>query len=98
VSALDVSVQAQVLKLIADMKKRMNLTMLFITHDLRVASEIADRIAVMRYGEIVELGTPAHIFGSPQHAYTRALIDAIPGVAWEATRPKMTLGANAVQA
>jgi peptide/nickel transport system ATP-binding protein len=98
VSALDVSVQAQVLKLIADMKKRMNLTMLFITHDLRVASEIADRIAVMRYGEIVELGTPAHIFGSPQHAYTRALIDAIPGVAWEATRPKMTLSANAVQA
>jgi ABC-type glutathione transport system ATPase component len=92
VSALDVSVQAQVLKLIADMKKRMNLTMLFITHDLRVASEIADRIAVMRYGEIVELGTPAQIFGSPKHAYTRALIDAIPGVAWEATRPQMVGG------
>jgi ABC-type glutathione transport system ATPase component len=86
VSALDVSVQAQVLKLIADMKARMNLTMLFITHDLRVASEIADRIAVMRHGEIVEMGPPMAIFGSPQHAYTRALIDAIPGVGWEGTR------------
>ncbi len=86
VSALDVSVQAQVLKLIADMKKRMNLTMLFITHDLRVASEIADRIAVMQHGEIVEMGTPLAVLGNPQHAYTRTLIGAIPGVAWEATR------------
>jgi peptide/nickel transport system ATP-binding protein len=86
VSALDVSVQAQVLKLIADMKARMNLTMLFITHDLRVASQIADRIAVMRMGEIVELDTPAAIFGSPQHEYTRALIAAIPGADWEAQR------------
>ncbi len=86
VSALDVSVQAQVLKLIADMKKRMNLTMLFITHDLRVASEIADRIAVMRHGEIVEIGSPAMIFSSPQHAYTRTLIDSIPGIGWEGTR------------
>jgi ABC-type glutathione transport system ATPase component len=89
VSALDVSVQAQVLALIGDMKKRMNLTMLFITHDLRVASEIADRIAVMRQGEIVEMGTPAEIFGAPKHAYTRTLIGAIPGVAWEATRPNV---------
>ncbi len=86
VSALDVSVQAQVLSLIADMKKRLNLTMLFITHDLRVASEIADRIAVMRYGEIVEIGPPDQIFGNPQHAYTRALIAAIPGGEWEARR------------
>jgi peptide/nickel transport system ATP-binding protein len=86
VSALDVSVQAQVLALIADMKKRLGLTMLFITHDLRVASEIADRIAVMRQGEIVEMGSPAAIFGAPQHAYTQALIAAIPGKAWEAGR------------
>jgi ABC-type glutathione transport system ATPase component len=86
VSALDVSVQAQVLDLMADMKKRMGLTMLFITHDLRVASQIADRIAVMRQGEIVEIGTPAAILGNPRHDYTRALIDAIPGGAWEATR------------
>jgi ABC-type glutathione transport system ATPase component len=86
VSALDVSVQAQVLELIADMKRRMNLTMLFITHDLRVASVIADRIAVMRHGEIVEIGPPVEIFGAPKHAYTRTLISAIPGVAWEAVR------------
>jgi ABC-type glutathione transport system ATPase component len=91
VSALDVSVQAQVLALIADMKKRLGLTMLFITHDLRVASEIADRIAVMRHGEIVEMGSPAAIFGAPRHEYTRALIAAIPGKAWEASRT--TIGA-----
>jgi peptide/nickel transport system ATP-binding protein len=86
VSALDVSVQAQVLALIADMKKRLGLTMLFITHDLRVASEIADRIAVMRQGEIVETGTPAAIFTRPAHPYTRDLIAAIPGRGWEAAR------------
>jgi len=79
-------VQAQVLALIADMKKRLGLTMLFITHDLRVASEIADRIAVMRQGEIVETGTPAAIFTRPAHPYTRDLIAAIPGRGWEAAR------------
>jgi peptide/nickel transport system ATP-binding protein len=84
VSALDVSVQAQVLDLMAEMKQRMRLTMLFITHDLRVASQIADRIAVMRQGEIVETGTPAAILGDPRHVYTRTLIDAIPGGEWEA--------------
>jgi ABC-type glutathione transport system ATPase component len=79
VSALDVSVQAQVLRLLAELREEMNLAMIFITHDLRVAAEIADRIVVMRRGEIVEQGATASIFQNPQDAYTRALLDAIPG-------------------
>ncbi|QUS38793.1 ABC transporter ATP-binding protein [Tardiphaga alba] len=79
VSALDVSVQAQVLKLLAELREEMNLAMIFITHDLRVAAEIADRIVVMRRGEIVEQGPTQTIFESPSDAYTKALLDAIPG-------------------
>jgi peptide/nickel transport system ATP-binding protein len=79
VSALDVSVQAQVLRLLAELREEMNLAMIFITHDLRVAAEIADRIVVMRRGEIVEQGPTQSIFQNPQDAYTRALLDAIPG-------------------
>jgi peptide/nickel transport system ATP-binding protein len=79
VSALDVSVQSRILALLAELREEMNLAMLFITHDLRVAAEIADRIVVMRHGEIVEQGRTQSVFRSPQHAYTRALLDAIPG-------------------
>ncbi|WP_163269362.1 ABC transporter ATP-binding protein [Chelativorans alearense] len=79
VSALDVSIQAQVLDLLADLKERLDLALIFITHDLRVAAQICDRIAVMHKGELVETG-PAHdIFNRPRNAYTRTLIEAIPG-------------------
>jgi peptide/nickel transport system ATP-binding protein len=79
VSALDVSVQPHILALLAELREEMNLAMLFITHDLRVAAEIADRIVVMRHGEIVEQGETQSVFRAPQHAYTRALLDAVPG-------------------
>ena len=79
VSALDVSVQAQVLALIDDVRRRFNLAVLFITHDLRVAAQICDRIAVMHRGAVVEEGATRQVFGAPRHAYTRALFDAAPG-------------------
>ncbi|MBD8875851.1 ABC transporter ATP-binding protein [Roseibium polysiphoniae] len=79
VSALDVSIQAQVLDLLADLKARLNLALVFITHDLRVAAQICDRIAVMQKGEVVEIGTAHDIFNAPQSAYTQSLIEAIPG-------------------
>ena len=79
VSALDVSVQAQVLELLDDVRKRFNLAVLFITHDLRVAAQICDRIAVMYKGEVVETGTAAEVFGAPRHDYTKALFSAAPG-------------------
>ncbi|MFU8883059.1 MAG: ABC transporter ATP-binding protein [Rhodobacterales bacterium] len=79
VSALDVSIQAQVLDLLADLKARLNLSMLFVTHDLRVAAQICDRIMVMRRGEVVEMGPTAAVLGNPAHEYTRSLLEAIPG-------------------
>jgi peptide/nickel transport system ATP-binding protein len=81
VSALDVSVQAQVLALLAELKAEFRLAMLFITHDLRVAAEIADTIVVMRHGRIVERGSAAQIFAAPREAYTRELLAAVPGQA-----------------
>jgi peptide/nickel transport system ATP-binding protein len=79
VSALDVSVQAQVLKLLDDVRKQFDLAMLFITHDLRVAAQICDRIMVMQHGEVVEQGATASVYAKPQHAYTRQLLEAAPG-------------------
>ena len=79
VSALDVSVQAQVLKVLDDVRRRFDLAVLFITHDLRVASQICDRIAVMLRGVVVEQGPTADVFRNPQHQYTRALFEAAPG-------------------
>jgi len=78
VSALDVSVQAQILKLLQDIQHQRNLTIIFITHDLRVASQICDDILVMYRGSIVEKGTPEQIFGNPKNSYTRRLVSAIP--------------------
>src|SRR3954466_10142131 len=79
VSALDVSVQAQVLKLLAELRQRLGLSIVFITHDLRVAAQICDLVAVMKDGEVVEQGLAGDIFGRPQHPYTQALLDSIPG-------------------
>jgi len=79
VSALDVSVQAQVLALLAELRQEMKLAMIFITHDLRIAAEIADRVIVLQKGRIVEEGATADVFTAPQAAYTRDLLDAIPG-------------------
>jgi peptide/nickel transport system ATP-binding protein len=82
VSSLDVSVQAQVLALLDDIRARLGLTMLFITHDLRVAAQVCDRIAVMRHGRVVETGPTARVFEHPEHPYTRELLGAIPGRSW----------------
>ena len=83
VSALDVSVQAQVLALLADIKARLQLSMLFVTHDLRVALQVCDRIAVMRRGQVVEVAPTAEIYATPKHPYTKALFAAVPGANWQ---------------
>ena len=83
VSALDVSVQAQVLALLDEIRDRLNLAMLFITHDLRVAAQVCDHVAVMSRGRVVEYGPASAVFGNPQHEYTRALFAAAPGRLWQ---------------
>ena len=83
VSALDVSIQAQILELLDEIREKMNLSMMFITHDLRVAAQVCDRLAVMRYGEIVETGATGDIFNNPQHSYTQELLAAVPGQNWD---------------
>ena len=82
VSALDVSVQKQVLELLNDLRKSFGLSMLFITHDLRVAATVCEEIAIMQRGEIVERGATAEIFAAPAHPYTRSLFEAVPGREW----------------
>ncbi|WP_291825451.1 ABC transporter ATP-binding protein [Bosea sp. (in: a-proteobacteria)] len=83
VSALDVSVQKQVLDLLDDLRRRLGLTMLFITHDLRVAAHVCEEIVVLKGGRIVEQGATADIFADPQHEYTRMLLASVPGRDWQ---------------
>ena len=80
VSALDVSVQAQVLNLLNELKKDLGLTMLFISHDLSVVRYMCDRIMVMNKGKIIESGLSEEVYNHPQTAYTRQLIEAIPSL------------------
>jgi peptide/nickel transport system ATP-binding protein len=91
VSALDVSVQAQIVNLLMDLQERMGLTYVFIAHDLSVVRQIAGRTAVMYLGVIVELGPTETIFAEPAHWYTDALISAVPVPAARRTRERVTL-------
>ncbi|HSY72028.1 MAG TPA: ABC transporter ATP-binding protein [Alloacidobacterium sp.] len=93
-TALDVTVQAQILELLADLRERYSLAMLFISHDLAVVSQVADRVAVMRHGLLLEEGPQAAIFQAPRHAYTRSLLGAIPNLETDTSRPLVTLPAE----
>lgn len=89
VSALDVSIQAQVINLIKELKEKYNLTFLLITHDMSVIEYLADRVAIMYLGEVVEIGTTKEIFSNPYHPYTKALLNSVPQI--NKTNKKITL-------
>jgi peptide/nickel transport system ATP-binding protein len=82
VSALDVSVQKQVLELLDELREEMGLSLLFITHDLRVAATVCENILIMSKGQVVEQGATEDVFARPSHPYTQSLLAAIPGQAW----------------
>src|SRR2546421_900518 len=90
-TALDVTIQAQILELLAGLRSKFNLAMLFISHDLAVVSQVADRVAVMYAGALVELGSKQHIFHAPAHPYTRGLLKAVPTLRTDRTRPLETI-------
>jgi ABC-type oligopeptide transport system ATPase subunit len=91
VSALDVSIQAQVVKLLMDLKAQFKLTYLFIAHDLRLVEHICSRVAVMYLGKIVEMGDTRALFANPTHPYTRALLSAIPVLDPDTPRQRIEL-------
>ena len=90
-TALDVTIQAQILELLADLRKKFGLAMLFISHDLAVVSEIADRVAVMYAGCLVEMGSKRDIFQNPAHPYTRGLLRAVPDLQTDRSHPLQTI-------
>jgi oligopeptide/dipeptide ABC transporter ATP-binding protein len=90
-TALDVTIQAQILDLLASLREKFGLTMLFISHDLAVISKIADRVAVMYAGSLVELGPRKQIFSAPAHPYTRGLLDAVPTLKTDRRQPLQTI-------
>jgi oligopeptide/dipeptide ABC transporter ATP-binding protein len=90
-TALDVTIQAQILDLLAEIREKFGLTMLFISHDLAVVSQVADRVAVMYAGNLVELGPRAEIFRLPAHPYTRGLLEAAPTLSTARNRPLQTI-------
>ncbi len=90
-TALDVTIQAQILELLAELRAKFGLTMLFISHDLAVVSQVADRVAVMYAGNLVELGAKRDIFQSPAHPYTQGLLNAVPTLKTDRERPLQTI-------
>jgi ABC-type dipeptide/oligopeptide/nickel transport system ATPase component len=90
-TALDVTIQAQILELLRDLRRKHNLAMLFISHDLGVVSQIVDRIAVMYAGRILEMGSVKQVFTNPQHPYTRGLLDAVPSLRSDRSQPLRTI-------
>jgi len=90
-TALDVTIQAQILELLNDLRRKFGLAMLFISHDLAVVSHVADRVAVMYTGSLVELGAKADVFNAPAHPYTRGLLRAIPTLATDRAQPLATI-------
>jgi oligopeptide/dipeptide ABC transporter ATP-binding protein len=90
-TALDVTIQAQILELLAELRAKFGLTMLFISHDLAVVSQVADRVAVMYAGSVVELGTRHEIFQAPAHPYTRGLLHAVPDLQTDRAHPLDTI-------
>ena len=87
VSALDVSTQAQIITLLQELRSQFNIAIVFITHDLRVARKIADKIIVMKAGEIVECGDARDLFDNPKHPYTQELLASVPGRGWWEKHP-----------